>query len=274
MVRLAKSSETSNDRMQEPQALAWLKVWMMMMMMMMMMRRMRMMITTIIIIIIIWLVVSTQPIWKICSSKWGHLSQVTGWKQIFLKSLPSYYNYHNYHYYCWNSDDIVFLRQSRQALIQGCRNPVVELCSWKFGMIVARCYKVQRVNTRIYTATGESLMDLGGMDFSHQKKGSKSLWGWIFTHETPYGKLKIIPPRWKKNTFGSSWRVFFPILNKAHGVRVGGKRSHHSMNQHVKVTVDGWNPWPAIYETIKKSDILRVNWCWFLPSTVCLWRLH
>ena len=53
-----------------------------------------------------------------------------------------------------------------------------------------------------------------------------------------------------KKTFGSSWRVFFPILNdlncpfflqynKARGVRVGGKLSHHSMNQHVKVTVDG-----------------------------------
>ena len=31
MVRLAKSSETNNERMQEPQALASLKVWMMMM---------------------------------------------------------------------------------------------------------------------------------------------------------------------------------------------------------------------------------------------------
>ena len=61
----------------------------------------------------------------------------------------------------------------------------------------------------------------------------------------------------KKTTFG----CFLPILNKAHGVRVGGKLSHHSMNQHVKVTVDGWNPWPAIYETLKTWDILRINWC-------------
>ena len=114
MVRLAKSSETSNDRMQEPHALAWLKVWMMMMMMMMMTESK------------IWLVVSTQPIWKICSSKWESFPH-TDENKTCLKSLSNYCYYYYHYYYCYScySDDIVFLRKSQQALIQGRRNPVV-----------------------------------------------------------------------------------------------------------------------------------------------------